>query len=81
MKYIDGKLGSQPDTMSRVVPMAIIFVVFCGFSFYLGGLYCSERNKIEVKDVAKEVSSPKESVVAPLHQEIGISPPSFLSQF
>lgn len=49
--------------------MAILFVVLCGFSFYLGGIFCSEKNRIEpsdVKDVTKAVRSSKESLVAPL---------------
>ncbi|KAJ9134976.1 hypothetical protein P3X46_032204 [Hevea brasiliensis] len=66
MKHKDGKPGSQPDRRSRVVLITIMFAVLCGFSFYLGGIFCSERNRIEVKDVTKAVSSPKESVVAPL---------------
>lgn len=66
MKHKDGKLGPQPDRRSRVVPITIMFAVLCGVSFYLGGIFCSERNKIEVKDVTKVVSSPKESVVSPL---------------
>ncbi|KAG6780856.1 hypothetical protein POTOM_013735 [Populus tomentosa] len=66
MKHKDGKPGSHPDKNSRAFPMAMMFVVLCGLSFYLGGIFCSERNKIEVKDVAKVVSSPKESSVAPL---------------
>ncbi|KAG6782575.1 hypothetical protein POTOM_011985 [Populus tomentosa] len=66
MKHKDGKPGSHPDKNSRAFPMAMMFVVLCGLSFYLGGIFCSERDKIEVKDVAKVVSSPKESSVAPL---------------
>ncbi|KAB5573793.1 hypothetical protein DKX38_000987 [Salix brachista] len=66
MKHKDGKPVSHPDKKSRAVPMAIMFVVLCGFSFYLGGIYCTEKDKIEAKDVAKVVSSSKESSTAPL---------------
>ncbi|KAG6791933.1 hypothetical protein POTOM_001068 [Populus tomentosa] len=66
MKHKDGKPVSHPDKKSRAVPMAIIFFVLCGFSFYLGGIFCSEKDKIEAKDVAKVVSSPKESSITPL---------------
>ncbi|KAF2308857.1 hypothetical protein GH714_022021 [Hevea brasiliensis] len=59
MKHKDGKPGSQPDRRSRVVLITIMFAVLCGFSFYLGGIFCSERNRIEVKDVTKAVSSPR----------------------
>ncbi|KAB5564302.1 hypothetical protein DKX38_004356 [Salix brachista] len=65
MKYKDGKPGSHPDKNSRV-PMAMMFVVLCGLSFYLGGIFCSEKDKIETTDVAEVVSSPRESSVAPL---------------
>ncbi|KAJ6712183.1 SAM-DEPENDENT METHYLTRANSFERASE [Salix purpurea] len=66
MKHKDGKPVFHPDKKSRAVPMAIMFVVLCGFSFYLGGIYCTEKDKIGAKDVAKVVSSPKESSTAPL---------------
>jgi hypothetical protein len=66
MKHKDGKPVSHPDKNSRAVPMAIMFFVLCGFSFYLGGIFCSEKDKIEATDVAKVVSSPKESSIAPL---------------
>ncbi|KAJ6705861.1 SAM-DEPENDENT METHYLTRANSFERASE [Salix purpurea] len=65
MKYKDGKPVSHPDKNSRV-PMAMMFVVLCGLSFYLGGIFCSEKDKIETTDVAEVVSSPRESSVAPL---------------
>ncbi|KAJ6415464.1 hypothetical protein OIU84_004288 [Salix udensis] len=58
MKYKDGKPGSHPDKNSRV-PMAMMFVVLCGLSFYLGGIFCSEKDKIETTEVAEVVSSPK----------------------
>lgn len=63
MKYKDGKPSSQQDKSSRVVPMTIMFVVLCGFSFYLGGIFCSEKNKFnasDAKDVAKAVQSSNE---------------------
>ncbi|KAJ6342083.1 hypothetical protein OIU78_010093 [Salix suchowensis] len=66
MKHKDGKPVFHPDKKSRAVPMAIMFVVLCGFSFYLGGIYCTEKDKIGAKDVAKVVSSSKESSTAPL---------------
>ncbi|KAG5222824.1 methyltransferase [Salix suchowensis] len=65
MKYKDGKPVSHPDKNSRV-PMAMMFVVLCGLSFYLGGIFCSEKDKIETTDVAEVVSSPRESSAAPL---------------
>ncbi|KAM4073250.1 hypothetical protein ACJW30_10G004100 [Castanea mollissima] len=67
MKYKDGKPGPQGDRGSRAVPISIMFVVLCGFSFYLGGIFCSERNRFETKIVANDVQSPKDSSVTPLH--------------
>ncbi|KAJ9549530.1 hypothetical protein OSB04_022073 [Centaurea solstitialis] len=63
MKFKDDKLGRQPDKGSRVVSMAIMFVLLCGFSFYLGGMFCSERNKLPTEPIARAVDS-KEPVVA-----------------
>ncbi|KAI3694219.1 hypothetical protein L1987_77181 [Smallanthus sonchifolius] len=34
-----------------------MFVVLCGLSFYLGGIFCSEKNKISVEQVSKPVDS------------------------
>lgn len=64
MKHKDGKPGYQQDKGSRVVPMTIMFIVLCGFSFYLGGIFCSEKHRFEnlvAKDVAKTVQSPTNS--------------------
>ncbi|XP_031266726.1 probable methyltransferase PMT21 isoform X2 [Pistacia vera] len=66
MKYKDGKPNPHSDKGPRIVPLTIIVLVLCGFSFYLGGIFGSERNRIEVNDVKKAVSAPKEAVVAPL---------------
>lgn len=66
MKHKDGKPLSQPDKNSSVVPMSIMFVVLCGFSFYLGGLFCSEKERFVTKEVEKVVQFPKESSATPL---------------
>jgi hypothetical protein len=63
MKHKDGKPGLPGDKSSRVVPMSIMFVVLCGFSFYLGGIFCSERNKFDTQIVARDVQPPKDSAV------------------
>lgn len=67
MKYNkEAKPGSQ-DKSSRVFQLTILFFVLCGFSFYLGGIFCSEKTRLEsndIKDIA--VQSAKESLVAPL---------------
>lgn len=55
----DGK-PFQQDRSSRTVPMAIMFIVLCGFSFYLGGIFCSEKDRYVTKNVEDIVeSSPK----------------------
>lgn len=71
-KHKDGKPGSLQDKRSSVLPMTTLLVALCGLSFYLGGIYCAEKNKFEVKnfkDIAKAVPSPKESTVAPLQMK------------
>ena len=69
MKHKDGKYHSQPDKGFKIVPATLLVIVLCGFSFYLGGIFCSEKNKLEgktVQDVSKAVSSSKEPAVRPL---------------
>ncbi|XP_052210327.1 probable methyltransferase PMT20 [Diospyros lotus] len=64
MKQKEGKAGSQPDKSSRVVPMVIMVSVLCGFSFYLGGIFCSEKERYISNDVTKTMESPKDNVAA-----------------
>lgn len=66
MKHKDGKPTSQPDKNSRTVPMALMFLVLCGFSFYLGGIFCSEKDKYVTKEVTKAVETSKEKASGPL---------------
>ncbi|KAK3037619.1 hypothetical protein RJ639_030396 [Escallonia herrerae] len=68
MKHKDGKPLFQPDKSSRIVPMTIMFIVLCGFSFYLGGIFCSEKDIYETKskDVTRAGESPKETIAGPL---------------
>ncbi|MED6220079.1 hypothetical protein PIB30_041465 [Stylosanthes scabra] len=44
MKGNDGKPIIHSEKC-RILPMTIIFVLLCGFSFYMGGIFCSERNR------------------------------------
>ncbi|KAD5317235.1 hypothetical protein E3N88_17181 [Mikania micrantha] len=53
----DNKTGRQAEKSSRVVPIGIMLVVLCGLSFYLGGIFCYEKNKISVEQVSKPVDS------------------------
>ncbi|XP_024994979.1 probable methyltransferase PMT20 [Cynara cardunculus var. scolymus] len=66
MKFKDDKPGRQPDKGSRVVSMAIMFVVLCGLSFYLGGIFCSEKNKLPTEPVARVVDSEEPIVSGPI---------------
>ncbi|KAH9659006.1 putative methyltransferase PMT20 [Citrus sinensis] len=65
MKHKDGKpISPNGDKSPRIVPLTVLFVALRGFSFYLGGIFCSEKNRVEIRDVQKAVSSPKDPVVA-----------------
>ncbi|XP_022967215.1 probable methyltransferase PMT21 [Cucurbita maxima] len=69
MKYKDGKPGYNPDKNARVLPMTILLFVLCGFSFYLGGIFCSEKEVVNVKtsmDVGDSVASPRDTAISPL---------------
>lgn len=58
MKHKDGKPLYKPD--SRKVPMAVILVVLCGISFYLGGVFYSGKQSLlnnNHNDVSNEVES------------------------
>lgn len=70
MKHKDGKPGYQQDKSTRVVPMTLMLIVLCGFSFYLGGIFCSEKNKFDSENnqIARssENESPKDSTTSSL---------------
>ncbi|BAT75188.1 hypothetical protein VIGAN_01301100, partial [Vigna angularis var. angularis] len=60
MNNKDGKPVTQTDK-GRIVPMAVIFVVLCGCSFYMGIIFCSEKGSFESIYSQKSVESSKES--------------------
>lgn len=60
MKHKDGKLIHDKST--RIVPMTVLLIVLCGFSFYLGKIYCPEKDRILANDTAKAVESSKAAV-------------------
>ncbi|KAJ8773956.1 hypothetical protein K2173_009387 [Erythroxylum novogranatense] len=63
MKFKDEKPDVHPDKKAKVLPRMILVVALCGFSFYLGGIFCSNRNIVEVenvKDVKKSVQTSKD---------------------
>lgn len=61
MKNREGRTTFQPDRNPRMVPIAIMFVLLCGLSFYLGGIFCSEKERYEVEEVTKALESAKNS--------------------
>lgn len=69
MKHKDGKPAPQGDKSLRLVPMSIMFLVLCGCSFYLGGIFCSEKSRFDTKNVVSDVQSPKVSIVTPLQKK------------
>ncbi|XP_071702761.1 probable methyltransferase PMT21 [Rutidosis leptorrhynchoides] len=66
MKFKDDKPGRQPEKSSRVVQIGLMFVVLCWLSFYLGGIFCSEKNKFPTQEVVKAVDSLEPTVSAPV---------------
>ena len=46
--------------------MGIMFVVLCGLSFYLGGIFCSEKGKFVTINTQNTAESSKELAAAPL---------------
>ncbi|XP_076891421.1 putative methyltransferase PMT21 [Bidens hawaiensis] len=73
MKYKDeNKSGRQPEKSSRVVPLGIMLVVVCGLSFYLGGIFCSEKNKVISAD---QVSKPVDPIDSGIIQVKSVSFP------
>lgn len=53
MGHKDGK-PYPPDKNSWKIPVALMVVVLCGFSFYLGGIFCSEKERYVTKEVNRE---------------------------
>ncbi|KAL0914205.1 hypothetical protein M5K25_017717 [Dendrobium thyrsiflorum] len=64
MKNKDAKPGSKRDKVSRAVRIVVMFILVCGFSFYLGGIYYSGKNSFFSK-VSIPTTSQKDIVVAP----------------
>ncbi|XP_072987968.1 probable methyltransferase PMT21 [Typha latifolia] len=67
MKNKDSRPGAYPEKSSRIVPVTLVFIVLCGFSFYLGGIYCSEKDRFFNKDAVPQIQSYKEATLSPLH--------------
>ncbi|URD96721.1 hypothetical protein MUK42_30359 [Musa troglodytarum] len=69
MKNKDFRPGAYLDIFPRIVPFTLGFIVLCGFSFYLGGIFCSEKNRYFKQDEASIVQSQQETTVDPLKIE------------
>lgn len=65
MKHKDGK-PHQSDKSSWKVPVALTVVVLCGLSFYLGGIFCSERERYVTEAVNKAVDTPTGTATVPV---------------
>ncbi|RWR87260.1 putative methyltransferase PMT20 [Cinnamomum micranthum f. kanehirae] len=61
MKNKDLKSAACHDKSSRIVPLTLVFIVLCGFSFYLGGIFCSEKNNLLIKSTNGAVHSKTEA--------------------
>lgn len=51
---------------SRTVSTALLLIVLCGASFYLGGLFCSQKYKYGMLDFGNVIQSSKEVAIIPL---------------
>ncbi|KAL8112781.1 hypothetical protein AgCh_020183 [Apium graveolens] len=60
MKHKDGKPIYEKN--SRVVPLTVLLVVLCAFSFYLGKVYCPEKDRIVANGIGKAVKSSNAAV-------------------
>ncbi|KAJ8504535.1 hypothetical protein OPV22_005421 [Ensete ventricosum] len=65
MKNKDSKSAAYSDKSSRIIPMILMLIVLCGFSFYLGGIFYSENNRFFKQNVAPAIQLRKHAVEAP----------------
>ncbi|XP_073031416.1 probable methyltransferase PMT21 [Primulina eburnea] len=66
MKIKEGKPTTHPHKTCRTVPMAIMLVALCALSFYLGRLFCSQRDIYLSQAVDKAGGASKETKTGPL---------------
>ncbi|KAL8518726.1 hypothetical protein ACS0TY_009902 [Phlomoides rotata] len=50
--------------------MAIMFIVLCGFSFYVGGIFCSEKDKYVATEITKAVETSTVKATGPLQIKV-----------
>jgi hypothetical protein len=48
MKERDAKDHVLPEKMSKHIPRALILLSLCAFAFYLGGLFCTEKDGVVI---------------------------------
>ncbi|KAL8520021.1 hypothetical protein ACS0TY_010819 [Phlomoides rotata] len=60
--------------------MAIMFIVLCGFSFYLGGIFYSEKDKYVATEITKAVETSTVKSTGPL-QIKAVNFPECLADF
>ena len=66
MKGKDSKLEKKnANISSRTVPITMMFIILCGLSFYLGGIYYSDKKKFSSWNVVspKQEASSKVPIV------------------
>ncbi|XP_057825609.2 probable methyltransferase PMT20 [Cryptomeria japonica] len=56
MKDRESKAGMYPERSWRLVPLVLMFFSLCAVSFYLGGIYFTEKEKLKL--VENETSQP-----------------------
>ncbi|KAG6475088.1 probable methyltransferase PMT20 isoform X1 [Zingiber officinale] len=66
MKNKDLKPGVNPDKNYRIAQITLTFLFLCGFSFYLGSIFCSEKNRYFKRDATPVIQSHHDTRVAPL---------------
>ena len=74
MKNKDLKPAAYHDKSSRKIPIALLFTLLCGFSFYLGGLFCSDKNKLLINGITRAAHSPKEASLVSLQAKPVVFP-------
>ncbi|KAL8138764.1 hypothetical protein V2J09_004765 [Rumex salicifolius] len=70
MKYKEGKPIAQTEKGMRTLTASLTIIVLCGISFYLGGIFCSQKDQFIAKELSKmtqdSAESTKDTLAAPL---------------
>ncbi|GFP79346.1 probable methyltransferase pmt20 [Phtheirospermum japonicum] len=61
--------NGNPEKNSRSLPATIMIVVLCGFSFYVGTIFCSVKNNYLTPDITKVFGASKETITGPPQAE------------